>query len=102
MAHKQLGMVPSLNRQESKTITKLRLNILLLNQHSPVPRARSSIAGKDATQAQIYVGLGTGVATRKRTHMDLCRFRNGGQDLPSVLNLPRIPGFRLPVLYLQL
>ena len=35
--------------------------ILLLNQYSPVPRARSSIAGKDATGAQIYAGLGTGV-----------------------------------------
>ena len=30
----------------------------LLNQYSPVPRARSFIAGKDATRAQIYAGLG--------------------------------------------
>ena len=30
----------------------------LLNQYSPVPRARSSIAGKDAMRAQIYAGLG--------------------------------------------
>ena len=30
----------------------------LLNQYSPVPRARSSTAGKDATQAPIYAGLG--------------------------------------------
>ena len=29
----------------------------LLNQYSPVPRARSSTAGKDA-RAQIYAGLG--------------------------------------------
>ena len=29
----------------------------MLNQYSPVPRARSSIAGKDATR-QIYTGLG--------------------------------------------
>ena len=43
--------------------------MLLLNQYSPVPRARSSTAGKDATQqrpvcahatrAQIYAGLRT-------------------------------------------
>ena len=30
----------------------------LLNQYSPVPRARSSTAGKDAARAQTYAGLG--------------------------------------------
>ena len=34
----------------------------MLNQYSPVPRARSSIVGKDATRAQIYAGLGKGIA----------------------------------------
>ena len=33
--------------------------LTLLNQYSPVPRARSSTAGKDATRAQIYASLGT-------------------------------------------
>ena len=34
---------------------------VLLNQYSPVPRARSSIAGKDAraARAQIYASLGS-------------------------------------------
>ena len=34
-------------------------HLKLLDQNSPVPRARSSTAGKDATQAQIYASLGT-------------------------------------------
>ena len=43
---------------EGRRHSHLRLTINLLNQYSPVPRARSSIAAKDATRAQIYAGLG--------------------------------------------
>ena len=32
----------------------------MLNQYSPVPRARRLIIVKDATQAQIYAALGRG------------------------------------------
>ena len=42
----------------------------LLNQYSPVPRACSSIVGKDATgYAQIYAGLGTKGPTRRGSKM---------------------------------
>ena len=49
----------------SKPDKKVDLLGALLNQYSPVPRARSSTAGKDATRqraarAQIYASLGTG------------------------------------------
>ena len=57
----------------------------LLNQHSPVPRARSSIDEKDATRAQIYAGLGDLLIVlkpmyqvldyRKYTRKDLVRVR---------------------------
>ena len=40
----------------------------LLNQCSPVPRARSSTAGKDA-RAQIYAGLGNGRLTLATLHV---------------------------------
>ena len=45
--------------------TREQQTAMLLNQYSPVPRARSSIAGKDATRAQVYAGAST----------DLCRLR---------------------------
>ena len=52
----------------------------LLNQYSPVPRARSSTDGKDT--AQIYAGLGSSsIAEKDATRpvpyarADLCRLR---------------------------
>ena len=57
----KLGLVLVQSRANAATVFNL------LNQYSPVPRARSLIAGKDATRpvgarvarAQIYAGLGT-------------------------------------------
>ena len=55
------------NESGLKREARLATERYLLNQYSPVPRARSSTAGKDATvcpvgaraaQAQIYASLG--------------------------------------------
>ena len=59
-----LGFVRVMIRVMVKVRVKVRFR--LLNQYSPVPRARSSTAGKDATcpvgaraaRAQIYASLG--------------------------------------------
>ena len=55
---------------------------MLLNQYSPVPRARSSIAGKDATRAQIYAGLGSKDATDKFIYLSI--YQVGEQTLGAL------------------
>ena len=55
----------------------------LLNQYSPVPRARSSIVGVGVARAQIYAGLGN--------HAQLCGIKGHSETLVMVDNRLALP-----------